>query len=132
MSPATDLKRWITDELYREPRGGRGYWLAVAVGLGAVGLAVLSRVVPSLTVGGKYVFLGIGVAAMGAAELTPAERIERARNLRIGAYVGFGLYAAWIFGPPFLAASLQLKLVAVAAVPVLLGYVWLLISVGEG
>lgn len=132
MSPATDLKHWITEELYREPRGGRGYWIVVAFGLGAVGLAVLSRFVPSLAVGGEYVFLGIGVAAMGAAELVPAERIERARTLRIGAYVGFGLYAAWIFGPAFLAANLQVKLIAVAAVPVLLGYVWLLITVGEG
>jgi len=114
------------DELHREPRGQRGYWLPVGYGVVAVLAALGSLVIPGLDVGLEYILLGFAIGTMGAAELVPTDRIPLARNLRIVSFCCFILYPLWLFGPWLLSASQETQLLAVAAVPFLLLYTWLM------
>ena len=121
-----DVKAWVLDELNREPRGQRGYWLPVGYGIVAVVAAVGGVVVPGLDVGLEYILLGFAVGTMGAAELVPTDRIPLARNLRIVSFCCFIIYPVLLFGPWLLSASQETQLLAVAAVPFLLLYAWLM------
>ena len=126
MAFVSDVKRWVSDELNRKPRGQRGYWLAVGYGVLAVIAAFGSLVVPEINVGLEYILLGFAVGTMGAAELVPADRIPLARNLRIVSICCFILYPVLLFGPWLLAASYETQLLALAAVPFLILYAWLM------
>lgn len=126
MAFVEDVTRWISDELTREPRGQRGYWLAVGYGIVAVVAAVGSLVLPELDVGVEYILLGFAVGTMGAAELVPTDSIPLARNLRIVSVCCFILYPVLLFGPWLLAASDETQLLAAASVPFLVLYTWLM------
>lgn len=126
MAFVSDVTQWILDELHREPRGQRGYWLLVGYGVVSVVAAFGSLVIPEIDVGLEYILLGFAVGTMGAAELVPTDRISLARNLRIVSFCCFILYPVLLFGPWLLSASYETQLLAVAAVPFLLLYAWLM------
>lgn len=126
MGFVADIRGSVTENLHREPRGNKGYWLMVAYGAVAVGAAVLSLLGAGIDVEAHSILLGVGVGTMGAAELVPADRIRLARNFRLCAYGGFLLYGVWISVPPLLAASYETQLLAIAAVPLILLYAWLM------
>lgn len=126
MAFVTDVKHWVSDELHRKPRGQRSYWLAVGYGIVAVVTAFASLVVSEIDVGLEFILLGFAVGTLGAAELVPTDRIPLARNLRIVSYICFILYPVLLFGPWLLTASDETQLLAVAAVPFLMLYVWLM------
>ena len=122
MGFVTDLTRWFLDDLQREPRGGKWSWVMVSVGTLAVAYGSVGLVWAG--VGAHFLLLGVAFAAMGAAEVVPAGRTGLARNLRVGSWVAYVVYAAWIFVPPFLAASLEMQVAVVAGVLFLAGYGW--------
>ena len=126
MAFVSDVKRWISDELNREPRNQRGYWLAVGYGIVAVLAALGSLVIPEINVGPKYIILGFAVGTMGAAELVPPDSVPLARNIRIVSFCCFILYPVLLFGPWLLTASYETQLLAAAAVPFLILYIWLM------
>ena len=123
-----DVKQWVLDELHRVPRGHRGYRLPVGYGVVVVVAAFGSLVIPEINVGLESILLGFAVGTMGAAELVPTDRIPIARNLRVLSFYCFILYPVLLFGPWLLDASYETKLLAVAAVPFLLLYTWLMDS----
>lgn len=126
MGFVTDIRQSFSENLHREPRGNEGYWLMIAYGAVVVGAAVLSQLGAGIEVEAHSILLGVGVGTMGAAEVVPTDRIRLARNFRLCAYGGFLLYGAWIFVPPLLAASYETQLLAIAAVPFILLYAWLM------
>lgn len=126
MAFVSEVKYWVSDQLNREPRGHWGYWLAVAYGIVAVVAALGSLVVIEIDVGLEFILLGFAVGTMGAAELVPTDRVPLARNLRIISYCCFILYPVLLFGPWLLTASHETQLLAMAAVPFLLLYAWLM------
>lgn len=98
----------------------------VGYGVVAVVAAFAGLVVSEIDVGLEFVLLGFAVGTMGAAELVPTDRIPLARNLRILSYCCFLIYSVSLFGPWLLAASYETQLLALAAVPFLLLYAWLM------
>lgn len=126
MAFVSEVKHWFSNQINREPRGHWGYWLAVGYGIVAVVSAIGSLVVLEIDVGLEFVLLGFAVGTMGVAELVSTDRVHFARNLRIVSICCFMLYPLSLFGPWFLTASYETQLLAVAAVPFLLLYTWLL------
>lgn len=126
MGFATDITRWFVDDLDRGSRGGKGSWLAAVFGVLTAIFGVVGPIVEGPHVGAHYLLLGSAFVTMRAAELVSGDRIGLARNLRIGSWIAFVLFVAWVFGRPFLAASFRVQGVATAGLLMLVGFGWLL------
>lgn len=127
MGLVSDLKQWFLDDLYREPRGGKGSWLVVALGILAIAYGSAGLVLAGA--GAHFLLLGGAFLTTGAAELVPPERIGLARTLRVGSWVAFVLFLGVVAGPPLLAASVEAKVAAVGGVLFLLAVGRLLYAV---
>lgn len=121
MGPVRTAVRWFLADLSREPSGERRFWLMAAVGGLSVALWAAGAVTEGFGIDGRLALLGVGLGAMGTAELLPPDRLRLARSLRVGTWVAFGLYAAWLVVPPVSAAGRGTQLVAVATLVVLVG-----------
>lgn len=124
-----DTRQWFLNELTKEPEGGTASWVILGIG----GLFLLSGlmgfVVEGLGGDRKNILLGIAFLCSGAAETLPPNRVQSAKTLRILAWIGATLFIGWLVIPPFLAASLEMKLIVVGVLPVAFAYGLLLYKV---
>lgn len=88
------LRRNLKSTFFRPPRRRAYYWLPT--GLGGVILALSAAAVlvgdppgPLLDVGPEFSLLGLGLTAMGGAELLPVDRQRLAALFRFVAVGGF-------------------------------------------
>lgn len=74
----------MNEDWFREPEGGRGHFVGVAVG-------VLDVILVAAGWGGRgalmYLFGGLWLIGLGGAELLPPERTRAAGILRIGSFL---------------------------------------------
>lgn len=124
MALVADAVRWFVRDLNREPSGGRRFWAMALLGAAAAALGVAGALGLGFGVNPRFVPLGVGLGAMGASELVPPERMALARRLRVGTWVAFGLYAAWILVPPLSTVDVTARAAVLVGLLALAGYVW--------
>ena len=125
MALVADAIRWFVRDLNREPSGGSRFWAMALLGALAVALGVAGALGLGFGVDPRFVPLGVGLGAMGASELVPPERMALTRRLRVGTWTAFGIYAAWILGPPLAAVDVAAQAAVLAGLLALAGYAWL-------
>lgn len=125
MGLVANAVRWFVEDLERPPRRARRFWVMVVFGALAAVLGLGGAIGLEAGADPRFVPLGLGIAAMGASELLPRDRMRLVRSLRLGTWGAFGLYAAWILLPPLLVAGVVAQASAVVTLLLAAGYVWL-------